>query len=384
MNLNISREEALCLKGYAIFCIVLHNLLHLVAPLVKENEFYYNYNYRSYWIWDHIKNLHPNLLADILSFFGWYGVPIFIFLSGYGLTKKYDGSKLYSQESSWLHFFVYNFKKLWILMVPAYLIYLVLSVLLEDKDFSIYAIACQLTMTINFLCSPKYIDPGVYWYFGLTLQLYLVYRFFLFKKEGRVFWLMLSALALVSLFLSLILLPDEREKVQPLYEYFSHNCIRWMLPFLLGVCLGRYAKPKKENWILTALMTVVSLLFLFLFSFNQKLWFLTPLFAIGFFIGIVKLFMKIRPLKSLGIWLGSLSAYLFATHPLLRPFFLHLVVSPKQLYLNGESWLWITTYLLSAVVLACVYCWISRRYLVPLCERIINRCIKSVSFKKNN
>ena len=59
MNLNISRDEASCLKGYAILCIVLHNLLHLVAPLVKENEFYYNYNYRSYWMWNHMKEIHP-------------------------------------------------------------------------------------------------------------------------------------------------------------------------------------------------------------------------------------------------------------------------------------------------------------------------------------
>ena len=382
MNLNISRDEASCLKGYAILCIVLHNLLHLVAPLVKENEFYYNYNYRSYWMWNHMKEIHPNLLADILSFFGWYGVPIFIFLSGYGITRKYENSKRTLQETSWPHFFCYNFKKLWGLMAPAFVIYLLLGVIFWDKEFSIFPIICQLTMTINFLCPPKYIDPGVYWYFGLTLQLYCVYRLFFFKKTVRSFWFWLTVLAIGSVLFCWMLLPNEREKVQPVYEYFSHNCFRWLLPFLLGVSLGRYGRERKDNWLLIFLVSFVSLGLLILFSFNQILWIFTPILAIGFFMGIVKIFMKVQPLRTFGIWLGGLSAYLFAVHPLVRPFFSNLIVSPKQLYLDGESWLWTAVYLFVAIVVAWGYRWISHRYLVSLCERIINRCVKSVSFKK--
>ncbi|HEY3707185.1 MAG TPA: hypothetical protein VGL22_19145, partial [Terracidiphilus sp.] len=71
------------LKGLAILAIVFHNFFHLISP-VRQNEFVF----------------HPGLFAVFLqtvrqpslaiqaffSFFGHFGVAVFIFLSAYGLT----------------------------------------------------------------------------------------------------------------------------------------------------------------------------------------------------------------------------------------------------------------------------------------------------------
>ena len=379
MKFNLSRDEASCMKGLAILCIVLHNLLHLVGPLVKENEFWYNYNFRSYWMWRHITENHPNLFGDILSFFGWYGVPVFIFLSGYGITKKYGNPQ---QDASWGKFIGYNFKKLWMLMLPVYLLYLLLGVTLWEKEFPWHAIIGQLTLTNNLWVSPHFIDPGVYWYFGLTLQLYLVYRLFLHRKSTPVFWTWTVVLAIFSLALSFWLLPDERAKVQPDYEYYSHNCIRWLLPFLMGVMGARFGKGGKENRMLHLLAFFLSTSLLIACSFHQGLWLLTPVFAVLMFISFIKLILWIKPLKSVLCWMGGISAYLFAAHPVVRPFFTDLVVEEGQQELDACSWLWTLAFVLIAVAVAWGYRWLSKHYLVSLCERIINSCLKWVSFKK--
>lgn len=382
MNLNLTRDEASCLKGYAILCIVLHNLLHWVKPLVKENEFYYNYNYRSYWMWNHITEGHPNLIGDILSFFGWYGVPVFIFLSGYGITKKYESARRTTAECSWAGFTGYNFKKLWLLMAPAFVVYLLLSIFVFDKSFAFSTLLAQFTMTINFMCSPNSIDPGVYWYFGLTMQLYLAYRLFLFRKAGGMFWGTCLVLMALSLGISWLLQPDQMERVQPSYEYFSHNGIRWIPVFVLGVMTARAGKDGKDTlwpWICVG---AVSAILLFAGSFHQRLWLLTPMFAVGVFWSFVKLVSQVRVLRAVGIWLGGLSAWLFAAHPLVRPFFKDRILLYGQLELDAHSWMWVACYLLVAIAVAWGYRWFSSQYLVSFCERIINRCLKSVSFKK--
>lgn len=381
--MNISREESACMKGYAILCIVLHNLLHLVGPLVKENEFYYNYNHRSFWMWKHIEECHENLVGDILSFFGWYGVPVFIFLSGYGLYKKYEsGNYLYS-DCSLGTFCFYNFKKLWLLMAPMYLIYLLLGVFLWDKSFTWDAIICQFTLTINFLCSPKEIDPGVYWYFGLTLQLYLVYRLFFFRKTKGWFWLNFVLFAALSFLLSWILQPDQNMKVQPDYEYFSHNCLRWLLPFLLGLMFARFGGKRKVHWGLILAVSLLSLGLLVACSFHQRLWIVTPIFAILFFIGVAQLSQYVVVFKWIGVWLGGLSAYIFAVHPLIRPFFSEMIVQKGQLILDSRSCFFVGLYLGLVLVIALLYRWFSLHYFVSFCERIINWTIKSLIFKKN-
>lgn len=383
VNLNLSREETSCMKGYAILCIVLHNLLHLVGPLVKENEFYYNYNYRAYWMWDHLIKWHDNLLGDLFSFFGWYGVPVFIFLSGFGITKKYDCSRNKKEDNTWIEFLAYNFKKLWCLMTPVFVLYLILGTCLWEKSFTWAAILAQLTLTINVLCSPSFIAPGVYWYFGLTLQLYIVFRLFFFRKNGRMFFTNLIVLTLVSLALCWWLQPDDHQKIQPIYEYFSHNCVRWFLPFFMGIVCAQYGKDGKDSWWEIIFSLTCSLGLLIACSFSQRLWIFTPVFAIVFFIGFAKLSVKIRWTKSLGVWLGGLSAYLFAAHPLVRPFFNDLIVPKGQLLMTGSSWMLTMVYLIVVVLLAMFYRWFSVHYFVSFCEKIINRCFKGGNFKKN-
>ena len=78
------------LRGLAIIGIFLHNYCHWLGLAVKENEYTFTI--------DKCRRLlevmtHPdiNLPVHLLSFFGHYGVPVFLFLSAYGLVMKYEG-----------------------------------------------------------------------------------------------------------------------------------------------------------------------------------------------------------------------------------------------------------------------------------------------------
>ena len=87
----LSRTECNALRGMAIIGIFLHNYCHWLGPVVKENEYQF-FKRNADWFSQVASN--PDYLwpMHILSFFGHYGVPIFLFLSAYGLERKYGAT----------------------------------------------------------------------------------------------------------------------------------------------------------------------------------------------------------------------------------------------------------------------------------------------------
>ena len=85
----LTRNECEAMRGIAIIGIFLHNYCHWLNPVVKENEYqFFNANVSNF-----LRAItHPDALLPlhVLSFFGHYGVPIFLFLSAYGLVMKYE------------------------------------------------------------------------------------------------------------------------------------------------------------------------------------------------------------------------------------------------------------------------------------------------------
>ena len=85
----ISKLESQALRGIAILGIILHNYCHFLGQAVKENEYKFDAT-RPVQFWDKLVSLDSDLFIHIFSFLGHYGVPIFLFISGYGLVKKYE------------------------------------------------------------------------------------------------------------------------------------------------------------------------------------------------------------------------------------------------------------------------------------------------------
>ena len=87
----LNKEQSTLFKAIAILMIATHNFMHKLS-VIKENEFSHSPD-RFTGLFRALIASPENCAQDLLSFFGHFGVQIFIFLSAYGLVKKY-GNRL--------------------------------------------------------------------------------------------------------------------------------------------------------------------------------------------------------------------------------------------------------------------------------------------------
>ena len=368
----LSRTESSALRGIAILGIILHNYCHFLGFAVKENEYKFDAG-RPMQFLDKLFSLDSDLFIHFFSFLGHYGVPIFLFISGYGLVKKYEAqpqqpasAKEVSPSGTFGGAFIKkHFLKLFRLMIIGYLLFIGVYLLRHSDGAQVYSwdrVLTQLTMTINFLYfDPDHIiKPGPYWFFGLMLQLYALYILVVHRWRSK--WLLL-ALALGSVVLEACFADS-----QDWLNYIRYNFIGGLLPFCMGVWMarreplsnspegeGNKKPPLGEVW-----WGVFSALFVLFGSLNYWTWLFVPAFVVTGAIATVKLLIACKgflsPLSSLASplsWLGSISAMLFVMHPVMR----ELIIGH---YRKVDIYGGIFIYLLSSVALAMLLKWILR------------------------
>ena len=133
------------------------------------------------------------IIPEVVSFLGWTGVTVFVFFTGYGLMTKYP------VVSNKIQFIKRNYIKLFWLLLPGLLFFFVVD-LLQGNSGHFFRRLSYLTMLQNLDYPHLKVDPGVYWYFSLTFQLYLFYAIFN-KWMKPAFLLICSALSLIVLYL---------------------------------------------------------------------------------------------------------------------------------------------------------------------------------------
>ncbi len=334
----LTKSEAQIMRGVSIVCIVLHNLLHWLLPTV-ENEFTFSIE-KTELFFNELSNFKLDLWKDAFSFLGWYGVVVFLFLTGYGLSVKYGFSDSNSNIKPG-EFIVRHFKKLFLLMILPYLPFALKAIL----SGSYIQVLSQLSLLSN-IVNPSAINPGIFWYFGLVFQLYVLYALLVAVKKGNSKRLLLLILNVVSIILLLAI-----SEMPNVLSWVRHNSIGWILPFSLGICFSRndiftklYDKPWKNLlWVFLGSVLIV------LSNLNYLLWVISPVFSIMAMIAVAKLFCSINVLHDSFVWLGGLSAYLFAVHPLTR--MLCIKFCPTDML---STWC-IFAYLLISILTALIY-----------------------------
>ena len=368
----LSRTESAALRGIAILGIILHNYCHFLGFAVKENEYKFDSS-RPMQFFDKLFSLDSDLFIHIFSFLGHYGVPIFLFISGYGLVKKYEALPQTGNENPFLGeghsvgfaFIRKHFLKLFRLMIIGYLVFIGVYLLRHSDGAQVYSwdhVLTQLTMTINFFYfDPDHIiKPGPYWYFGLMLQLYILYILVIYRWRQNS---LLIALAAGS-----ILLEACFGNQQDWLNYIRYNFIGGLLPFCMGIWAARRDplsnSPEGESNSKPPLGEVwwglISALFVLIGGMYFWTWLIVPAFIATGAIATVKLLSACKgilsPLSSLLSplsWLGSISAMLFVMHPIAR----ELIISH---YRRIDIYGGIFIYLLSSVALAMLLKWILR------------------------
>ena len=178
----LTRNECTAMRGIAILAIVLHNYCHFISKIVQENEYQFFVSHNEQ-LWQVVTNPDALLPVHLLSFFGHYGVPVFLFLSGYGLVRKYETS---DDSCPPVRFVRYSYLKLLRMLFVGFSLFICVDMVTPGRfQFHWDNVIAQLLMYINVLPEPeKTIWPGIYWFFGLMMELYIVYRLLLYRRSS--------------------------------------------------------------------------------------------------------------------------------------------------------------------------------------------------------
>ena len=315
----LTRAECAALRGLAIIGIFLHNYCHWLGPVVKENEYTFS-QHNVDWLTAVMASPDGLLPAHLVSFFGHYGVPVFLFLSAYGLELKY-GRSLYAPA---FRFVAYHWKKLFSMMIVGFVSFTIVDAMTPGRwHYTLTQVVAQLAMVNNLLPDPDHnIWPGPFWFFGLMLQLYVVYRLLLYKRH----WAWTAGAMVVCLGVQLAFAPESEA-----LNWYRYNFMGGMLPFGLGLLYARYGNRiiLKNLNTLSLLVSVVFCGFMVMWmSASYLLWSVVPLVVCILCVYVVKLLSQAarRPvgawLMERLVWMGEISAALFVIHPVLRKVFI--------------------------------------------------------------
>lgn len=300
---QLSLDDTSVLKGIAILAIVIHNFCHWLPNIITENQHTFQIGKSCHFIESALQG-GSNLWLNLFSHFGHYGVPVFVFLSGYGLVIKYEKSNI---QSCFRDYIKKHVGKLWILLLPL-LIFHFLFLAIRKPEYFLDHID-DFGLMISFLgnLNPNpYIFLGPWWFFSLIVQLYIIYYIFVLRHSLKPI-IILTFICMIGQVMAIAF-----GKSLDDLEYLRFNFVGSLLPFLLGIISAR-KKYFPSNY--TAIMSFV--LFV-ICCFNIYLWLLTFGLITIAILPLIKLTCLNSRIHSYFVWIGSISAFIFVIHPMAR------------------------------------------------------------------
>jgi len=256
---------------------------------------------------------------------GFHAVAVFIVLSGFGLT--YSLARTGGPPNGWIRWYHSRLLRLFPMYWLAHLVYLVLP-------FQARYEAIDYRFALSFLGDRVwpvdmifyYFNPAL-WYFGLLLQLYLVFPilFWLLQKAGIGGFLLFSAIATFGCrYVFLCVWPVDGNYVQGAFFL----CRLW--EFALGMTVGlvyRKDAERVDRWLFSSatLAAAVALYTLGLYSYDE-LWsysFTDGLIGTGLSVILAHVARACELLPRLGSLLATVGVYSYGLYLLHQPFVLY-------------------------------------------------------------
>lgn len=340
----LNRTECSALRGIAILGIFLHNYLHWLKPMAKENEYQFH-QANVDGMMERIMSPSWDILLQFFSFFGHYGVPVFLFLSGYGLVLKYENAGPTASGGDTVRdvsqFIRQHFMKLFPMMALGFTVFAMVDWITPMRHhWSWSDIIGQLTMTINLFPKPdSVIWPGPYWFFGLMMQLYLLYRVVLYRRGNKV---LLTLILLCWAMQAMCFDAPEGEALNRI----RYNFIGGMLPFGMGILLARMPSLPRPTASANLSVLILSLFAVLTLSLGFHAWLWVPAFVVSLHVALIKILPSFC-IKAFD-WLGVLSAAIFVCHPITRKIFIPISRS-------GDIMDGLVLYVVTTLVLAMLF-----------------------------
>ena len=305
----LTKDNSNVFRGIAIISIMLHNLLHNAKfGFSAENEMSWSFGKWSGFL-SAVSEGHTNIMAETLSFIGWIGVPVFIFLTGYGLSQKHPtvirgGGFL---KNSYL--------KLLSLIAPALLFFMIRGLCLNMDWIVVLKRVSYLIFVTNFAYPWLECSPGVYWYFGLTFQLY-VYYYFCSKYIGNKGLLIISILSLVGMFMLW------KMNYSVYFDTYRHCITGWFPCFAIGIWWGGNNHKVNTSWVMELLGGIMLFALAVVMNISFLSWLFVPIVSLVAFCLIGRLLLRTKYVSLVFKWIGRVSASLFVCHPIVLLFVL--------------------------------------------------------------
>ena len=334
---NYTRSDLHLLRGVAILLIIVHNFCHVLPGFVQENE--------CLWSIDSVLQynqflLHggPHLILNLFSHYGFLGITLFVFLSGYGLASKYD------RQSSLplVPYIVRHALKLWRLIFVGLLVFYAACRLLGGFDPSWDHIVKLSAFVANLLPKRPFVF-GPWWWFSLMMQFYVIFYFIYYRRCLRTITLFALCCLLLQIAVTFYC-RNELSSGESLSCMMHYNFPPLILPFTLGVYMAR-CQPAwiHSRWLLLAAVVIV-----IAGSYNKWIWCLTNAAGCIALLQISLLLRNTRWISSALAWIGKISAWIFVIHPIVRRYVFSLNDS-HSVYFTLALYLLITL-LLSYIV----------------------------------
>lgn len=351
----LTKENSQILRGLAILSIMMHNFLHReIWGLSGENEMSFVQE-KANAFFDALMLRQTDFLGvccELFSFVGWIGVPVFVFLTGYGvalsgreLQSEFDaGKRVLNHNQSF--YIKRQWLKLFVLMLPAMAFFALVDFL--QKDFSPVLLIKRgfyLTQLANFVYPFVKCTPGVYWYFGLTFQFYLLWALF-GKKQKSWTLLIISIITMLGLYFTCRFAPSD------ILSIYRHCFTGWFEVFAFGLF---FAQNKACNekvqlaWYWELLLLPFLICLVILLNIRLELWLFLPITALVTFFCLASLLMRVKYVSSLFKWIGRLSACIFVCHPIARLLVVQLMYKKFSLAVI------VLVYVVLTFILAMVY-----------------------------
>ncbi|MBQ6083653.1 MAG: acyltransferase [Bacteroidales bacterium] len=308
---SYSKNQTQIIKGFAILCIMLHNLFHWINPMKSsENEFAFCSDYVNLFL----SNLtdHPlEFINIIFSYLGHYGVDIFIFISGYGLAKSFSKTPRH-----WGIFMKHRLMKIYPLLIIAFIYYFFTRISLYytlPNKTELYSMLYKLLFIHTFIPNEGMSLDGPWWFFGLIIQLYIFFPILykIIEKHGLTAFAAIAAISYATIYSSLYLfkMPDN--------IYIMQNSIGHFPEFCLGILIAKNKDIAGNIWGF-----ILSLIAFSLGNFHLALYPLTFISITYVFVYLSILItnnkLKLNYVKNTLLIFGKYSMVLFAIHGLFR------------------------------------------------------------------
>jgi peptidoglycan/LPS O-acetylase OafA/YrhL len=327
---DLDVKDTTILKGLSIIAIVLHNFFHVLGP-THQNEF--TFQSSRFPLFLHVV-LQPSLAIQALfTFFGHFGVQIFIFLSAYGLAKSH-----WDDQSSWPAFMWGRIKKLYpviLLVVLPWFIFTSMDVGAAETWHQFGPEFVCMLLGISTLMGFALPLVGPWWFIPFIVQFYALWIPIrsVAKKAGWQGLVALAVISLLALYVSNPLLG--RWNINLLHTPFGR-----MANLCLGIAAARY--PIRFNGLSGAILALSGAIVLVLGS-NYYAFF--PLSPIGASLVLLWSYAIMR--RGLGRivlleLVGRYSMLMFLLNGLVRIPFLDLATSPARQLIYGAVTLGVT------------------------------------------